>query len=177
MHRGGAAMSEPQQGSGTADQGPGVLVRPPLLYTGTLIAAVAIDLLVLRGVGSTFGLTGGPRFLLGLGFLIIGVVLMAAAMTRFGRAGTPVRTSEATQALVTDGVYRLSRNPIYLGLTANYLGITILADAPVALLLLVPVLLVMRFGVIAREERYLSRKYGETYLAFRRRTGRWLGPI
>lgn len=160
-----------------ADRGPGVLVRPPLLYVGTLVLAVVFDLLAMPPPFETFGLSGGARLFLGMALLLAGIVLMAAAMRRFASAGTPVRTSEATRTLVTTGIYRLSRNPIYLGLTANYLGIAVLADAPVALALLAVVLVVMRYGVIAREERYLEDKYNDAYRTFKRRTGRWLGPL
>ncbi|MFP4004320.1 MAG: methyltransferase family protein [Alphaproteobacteria bacterium] len=159
------------------DHGPGVLVRPPLLYMGALVLGVALDLAVMPASLDSLGLSGGARLLLGMALLAAGIFLMAAAMRRFAKAGTPVRTSEAVETLVTGGIYRLTRNPIYLGLTANYLGISVLADAPAALALLAIVLPVMRYGVIGREERYLEGKYGDAYRAFKRRTGRWLGPV
>lgn len=168
---------QPETTQVPADRGPGVFVRPPLLYAGTLVLALFIDGLVMPEVYRSFGFSGGMRFALGIGLLLVGIAFMAPAMRRFGAEGTPVRTSEATTTLVTTGIYRLSRNPIYMGLTANYLGICILTDTPVALALLIPVLFIMRFGVIAREERYLEGKYGETYRDFKRRTGRWLGPV
>jgi protein-S-isoprenylcysteine O-methyltransferase Ste14 len=169
--------TQPGKTETVEDKGPGVMVRPPLLYMGALVLGVILDLWLMPASFDSFGLAGGARLILGFGFLFAGIGLMAAAMRRFAAAGTPVRTSEPVQALVTGGIYRFSRNPIYLGLTANYLGIAVLADAPVALALLVIVLLVMRYGVIGREERYLERKYAESYRDFKRRTGRWLGPL
>lgn len=170
-------MTSIQSQEPDADHGPGVAVRPPLLYMGVLAAGVALDLTVMPPALDSLGLSGGARLLSGFTFLAAGIFFMAAGMRRFAKAGTPVRLSEPVQALVTDGIYRLSRNPIYVGLTANYLGISVLADAPAALALLAVVLPVMHFGVIAREERYLERKFGDAYRAYKRRTGRWLGPL
>lgn len=151
---------------------PGVLVRPPLMFLGALAV----------GWGLSFVLPppfilGGWRFAAGAAALMLGIGLMAGAIRRLALAGTPLRTSEAVTALVTGGLYRLSRNPIYLGLIANYTGLALLIGAPWALVLLIPVLIVLRFGVIAREERYLERKFGEDYRSYKIRVGRWLGPL
>ena len=90
------------------------------------------------------------------------------------RAGTNIRPDLPTTALVTEGPFRFTRNPLYLGLTLMYAGIALLIPGTWPLLLLVPVLLVMRWGVIAREERYLERKFGEPYRAYLGRVRRWL---
>jgi protein-S-isoprenylcysteine O-methyltransferase Ste14 len=75
---------------------------------------------------------------------------------------------------VTSGPYRLSRNPGYLGLALVYAGIAILSGALWALATLGPTLIVVDRGVILPEERYLSRRFGEEYSCYRRRTRRWL---
>jgi protein-S-isoprenylcysteine O-methyltransferase Ste14 len=69
-----------------------------------------------------------------------------------------------TTALVTEGPCRYSRNPLYVALTLLYLGVAFLVNALWILLLIVPVLVVIRYGIIAREEAYLTRKFGEAYL-------------
>jgi protein-S-isoprenylcysteine O-methyltransferase Ste14 len=79
-----------------------------------------------------------------------------------------------TTALVTEGPFRYSRNPIYLALTLLYVGVALLINALWILLLIVPVLLVIRYGVIAREEAYLTRKFGDTYRQYTARVQRWL---
>jgi protein-S-isoprenylcysteine O-methyltransferase Ste14 len=68
-----------------------------------------------------------------------------------------------TTALVTAGPFRYSRNPIYVALTLLYLGVAFLVNTLWILLLVVPVLVVIRYGVIAREEAYLTRKFGDAY--------------
>ncbi|MFM0854367.1 methyltransferase family protein, partial [Escherichia coli] len=72
------------------------------------------------------------------------------------------------------GPYRFSRNPIYLGFAITYVGLAVAMDSWVALLLLLPCLAVVDRFVIAREERYLSAKFGAPYDAYRQRVRRWL---
>jgi protein-S-isoprenylcysteine O-methyltransferase Ste14 len=79
-----------------------------------------------------------------------------------------------TTVLVTEGPFRYSRNPIYLALTLLYLGVAFLVNAWWILLLVVPVLLVIRYGVIAREEVYLARKFGDAYRQYTTQVRRWL---
>jgi protein-S-isoprenylcysteine O-methyltransferase Ste14 len=79
-----------------------------------------------------------------------------------------------TKALVTDGLYAYSRNPIYIALTLIYLGLTIAANSVWSIVFLVPILVIIRYGVIAREERYLERKFGDAYAEYRKRVRRWI---
>jgi protein-S-isoprenylcysteine O-methyltransferase Ste14 len=99
---------------------------------------------------------------------------MAAALGRFRRAGTPVETYRPTTALVTEGIYRRTRNPMYVALTLLYAGIGFAANSLWTLGFLPPLLLVMRYGVIAREERYLTRRFGTRYLDYQGSVRRWL---
>ena len=81
---------------------------------------------------------------------------------------------ETFTALVTEGPFQFSRNPIYLALTLIYCGIGMAADSGWVLGLVVPVLAVMRYGVIAAEERYLEAKFGEAYRHYKGHVRRWL---
>jgi protein-S-isoprenylcysteine O-methyltransferase Ste14 len=87
--------------------------------------------------------------------------------------GTPVIPWRETRRLVVSGPYRFSRNPDYLGQTLVAGGLGLLLTAPWVLLALVPALLLVRYGVIAREERYLERRFGEEYRQFCARVNRW----
>jgi protein-S-isoprenylcysteine O-methyltransferase Ste14 len=148
---------------------PGVIAPPPLIYLGGLGIGFLLEALL---PGGSFP----PAVSWGLGgiLLVVGAVLQGSFVTWFRRAGTPVPPYARTTALVTDGPYRLSRNPGYLGFALAYAGIALLADAPWVLLPLPFVLVVMQQGVIVREERYLERLFGQDYLDFRARTRRWL---
>jgi protein-S-isoprenylcysteine O-methyltransferase Ste14 len=148
---------------------PGVVAPPPLIYLGGLAIGFGLEALL---PGGSF-----PDIVSwGLGGVLVaaGAVLQGWFVLRFRWAGTPVPPYARTTALVTDGPYRLSRNPGYLGFTVMYAGIALLADAPWVLLPLPFVLVVMQQGVIVREERYLERLFGQEYLDFKRRTRRWL---
>lgn len=155
----------------TAPDRPGVIAPPPLIYLGFLLAGWAVDaLLDLPG----FGLASGLRRGLALALVIGGLVLDGVAAGHFRRLGTPPEPWKPTTALATDGLYRFSRNPIYLGFAVTYAGFAVGMDSPAALAGLIPCLLVIDRFVIRREERYLAGKFGAAYEAYRARVRRWL---
>jgi protein-S-isoprenylcysteine O-methyltransferase Ste14 len=99
---------------------------------------------------------------------------MRSFVQAFQRAGTPLDPYKPSATIVTDGPYRLTRNPGYLGMTVTYVGIALLANAPGALAPLPIALAVLDRGVIAREEQYLERKFGPSYLEYKHRVRRWI---
>jgi protein-S-isoprenylcysteine O-methyltransferase Ste14 len=103
-----------------------------------------------------------------------GFGIIFAAARRFNAAGTNIPPNLPTTALVVDGIYRRTRNPLYLGTTLIYLGLGVAAGSFWAIGLAVPLLWVINVGVIAREERYLERKFGEAYRAYKARVRRWV---
>ena len=90
------------------------------------------------------------------------------------RAGSNVPTNMPTTSIVDTGPYRFTRNPIYLGMMLGLVGLAIAFDSLWLLVMLVPFFLVIRYGVVAREEAYLERKFGEIYRRYRARVRRWL---
>jgi protein-S-isoprenylcysteine O-methyltransferase Ste14 len=93
---------------------------------------------------------------------------------RFSAAGTNIPPTLPTTALVVTGPYRWSRNPLYLAMILVYVGLGIAALSLWALLLAVPLVLLLNYGVIIREEAYLERKFGADYRAYRERVRRWI---
>jgi protein-S-isoprenylcysteine O-methyltransferase Ste14 len=75
---------------------------------------------------------------------------------------------------VATGPFRFSRNPLYVALTLIYVGLALLTNALWVLVLIVPVLLLMHYGVVRREERYLEAKFGDAYRAYRSSVRRYL---
>lgn len=148
------------------------IVRPPLLYFFAIVGGVVLERLLPLGDADSNVIPSGT--FVGTLAIIAGFAVFAAAMRGFSRAETNVPTTMPTTAIVTCGVYRFSRNPIYLGMTLFYLGLSFVLQNVYMLILLVPVLLVMRYGVIAREEAYLERKFGEDYLSYKQKVRRWL---
>ena len=150
---------------------PGVIAPPPLIFLGFLAAGWAFEAFV-----ETYGLGLDPmvRRAAALGLIAVGLVLEGAAAGLFRRLKTAIHPWKPSTALATTGVYRFSRNPIYLGFALTYVGLAIGLDSPVALLLLAPCLVVIDRLVIAREERYLEAVFGEPYRAYRASVRRWL---
>lgn len=148
----------------------GVIARPPLLFLGALLLGLGGDRLLPVAV------LGGNLILWTVGGLLIlvGVALMAAGIRSFFRAATPVPTNEPTRALVTTGVHGSTRNPIYLGMFLIYGGIGVAAHSTWVVVLTLPLAILIRYGVIAREEVYLERRFGDAYLDYKRRVRRWL---
>lgn len=148
---------------------PAIPVKPPYLYLSALTAGLALDCLL----GLDF--LGLPaQMLCGVPLLVAGMILMNAAMAAFARAETPVATDRPTRRLVMYGPFSRTRNPVYIALTLIYAGLSVMFDAPMALLSLAPLLWFMDRRVIPAEEAYLLAKFGEPYRAYLARVRRWL---
>ncbi len=148
---------------------PGVVAPPPLVYALSL----AVGLLLHR----LFPVKVLPRAVarpLGRTSAILSCVLALSALFQMRRAGTSVDPRQSVSVLVTGGPFRLTRNPLYLSFTLLYAGIALLVNSLWALLFLPGALIVIRRGVIDREERYLERKFGEQYLGYKARVRRWI---
>ena len=115
-----------------------------------------------------------PKVLIGVMVFAAGLALAIWAFVTFRRAGTRVETTEPTMAIVTHGPYRFTRNPIYLGMFLGQTGLAIGFDNLWILAMLIPFHLVLRYGVVAREEAYLEHKFGDVYSAYKSRVRRWL---
>lgn len=153
------------------DDNPGVIAPPPLLFGAALGAGLALDILLLR---TQTGLAGTLRYGLAILLLTAAGVLIAGALWGFRRAGTNAAPWQPSTAIVTDGVYASTRNPMYLAMVFVYLAIAIAADSIIALLFLIPLLVAIQYGVVMREERYLEAKFGERYRAYKHAVRRWI---
>jgi protein-S-isoprenylcysteine O-methyltransferase Ste14 len=150
----------------------GVIARPPRLFLLALLLGHALDhLLPLRSVGSDGGV---GRWIIGGILFLSGVALTTAGIRNFSRARTPVPTIEPTRTLVMTGIHGWSRNPIYVGLFFMYSGIGVATQSPWTLILLLPLAITIRYGVVAREEVYLERRFGDAYRTYKARVRRWL---
>ena len=149
----------------------GVIAPPPLIFATAFLAGYALDRLVRwpRPHGAT-----GLQLSLAIFLALVGAGLAIAAVREFRRARTNVLPERPTTAIAEGGVYRFTRNPMYLGLACLYAALAVALDRPVILALLPPVLLVIHFGVVRREERYLTAKFGVAYIHYRARTPRWI---
>ena len=152
---------------------PGVPFPPPFLFAAGFLAGLAIERWGLRlrvddpELRPLFVLLGWIGIALGLTFTMWGLLT-------FLRARTAIIPTRPARSLVVAGPYRFSRNPMYVGLTALYLGIALLFNVAWPILLLPIVLYALYLIVIRREERYLASAFAGDYAEYRRRVRRWL---
>lgn len=149
---------------------PGVIAPPPDIYVGMLLLGFAIHAISPIGVFST----PGVHVVLGGILLVLGIALARWAFLTFRKLGTTANPRKSSEALATSGPFRFSRNPIYVAMTGLYLGLAFLANSAWPLILLAPLLLLMDWGVIRREERYLSVRFGDAYANYKSRVRRWM---
>jgi protein-S-isoprenylcysteine O-methyltransferase Ste14 len=150
---------------------PGVIAPPPLLFLGMLLLAWAVEA---WGRRVPTGLPRAGRAVAAVLLVAAGVALLVGAVRRFRAARTHPEPWKPSTAVVASGVYRHTRNPMYVGMTLVYLALALAFDSGVALLLVAPLLALVRWGVIAREERYLEGKFGDDYRRYRASVRRWL---
>jgi len=153
-----------------ADDHAHVVVLPPILHGG----AILLGVLAGRWLGGSFGRVGPTRITVGGLLLLAGLAGGLFFFRSFRRTGQEPSPHTPTPALSFDGPFRFTRNPAYISLAAFQAGLGLLLDNPWIVGLLLPVLVVMHYGVVLREEEYLERKFGEEYLAYKRRVRRWL---
>lgn len=148
---------------------PGVIVRPPLLYGAAFIAALVLHWFwPLPILGHSIALWPS------IALLVLALAIVIPGRGALKAVGTNVDPSLPTTAIATSGPFRLSRNPLYVGLTLFYLGLTLAFNTWWGVVLLGPILGIMHRGVVLREERYLEHKFGEHYRQYRSRVRRYL---
>jgi protein-S-isoprenylcysteine O-methyltransferase Ste14 len=166
------AMSEQHSThNGTA----GIIARPPILFLAALLLGFASDHLL--RLPFPVARTGWVHWVSAINagaLILMGIAVFAASIRNFSDAATPVQGTRPTRALVTSGIHGWSRNPIYLGMFLVYGGVGIATRSPWILILTLPLAITIRYGVVAREEAYLERRFGDAYRAYKARVRRWL---
>ena len=163
------AVSERPSTHVTSDLANLGLIRPPLVYLVSLIAGALLQL------AKPFSFL--PPMLavpLGASLVALAIALFVYSVAKFRAAGTPVPARKPTTAIVRTGPYRFSRNPIYLAFSLLQLGIAIWMNSLWLLATLVGAVALIHYVVIAREERYLERRFGAEYLNYKASVRRWL---
>jgi protein-S-isoprenylcysteine O-methyltransferase Ste14 len=148
---------------------PNVKIIPPLVYLAGLIIGFAANIwMAIKVVPNSIAWIFG-------GILIIcGAALPGSALFKFKQVGTTVRPDRAARTLVTAGPYKLTRNPMYLGLAIVYLGIAIAGQSVWALILLPVVLAIIQRWAIEPEEAFLERRFGAQYISYKEKVRRWI---
>jgi len=145
------------------------IMRPPLLHLGSIVLGLLLHFvwpirLVPRAVNVPLGIVT----------VLIAVALFVYAVRTFRTAGTPVPGNLPTTTIVRTGPYRFSRNPICLAFSLVQLGVAFCVNSLWLLVTLIPVVALMSYVVIAREEQYLETRFPSDYLPYKDSARRWL---
>ena len=143
---------------------------PPFVYVGFLLIGLVID----RVFALNPAIPGDLRLWLGGAAIAAGLATMLAGLLAFRKAGNNVEPWRAASGIVATGVYRYTRNPMYLGLALGMFGLAVAANSLGGLITLPLSIIVIRTQVIAREEAYLAAKFGESYRDYCRHVRRWI---
>lgn len=155
----------------TKQDSPGVYIPPPLIYALTFIAAIFIQKSVyIDDALFRLRLTRG----IGILFLIAAFFFLASSLAKFFKTRNTVILIKPASSLQTDGVYAISRNPMYVGLLFIYLGITCFIGNWWNIILIPLLIFIMQAYVIKSEEKYLERAFGNEFIEYKKRVRRWL---
>ena len=153
---------------------PGVIAPPPIIALATCLLGLVLDWIlpsffILRGI-----LGFGTRLIVGAVLIASGATIAGLAIRSFLRAGTNVDPWKPAVSLVTTGIFAYTRNPMYLALILILAGLAIALASDWMVVLLVPAALILHFGVVKREERYLAAKFGESYRDYMSKVSRYV---
>ena len=155
----------------TKKDSPGVYLPPPLIYVLTFIAAILIQKKI-KVDDQFFHLQVAK--ITGMAFLIFALVFLIKSLTQFFRTKNTLILIKPASSLQTNGIYKLTRNPMYAGLALVYLGISCFIGNWWNILLFPLLLLIVQNFVILKEEKYLERRFGQDYLDYKAAVRRWL---
>ena len=150
---------------------PGIYVPPPIVFVLTFLAAVFIQKKAPINDSLFHQL---PTKIVGAGFLVIALFFLLRSLRQFFLSKNTLVTIMPTNSLQTNGIYNITRNPMYIGLAILYLGISCLIGNWWNILLFPLLLLLIQEYMIKREEKYLERRFGQEYLDYKSKVRRWL---
>ena len=155
----------------TSSDNPGVIAFPPLIWAVGAVISVLIHFFVIQ-----VPIMNNYRICLvcGIVAVILAPTLALSALITMKAAGTNVDPAKPALTIVRGGPFRFTRNPMYLALCLLQVALGFFLNDWITLLFVVPLALILHYGVILREERYLTAKFGEPYLELKREVRRWI---
>ena len=162
-------ISESVNEHGTRDVA-GVRIPPPVIFIGFLGVGLTMHFVL----PISFKIPFGYRLALALSVLLPSGCLALGAYKGMHQKDTPFDPAKPTVAICCEGVFRISRNPMYLALVLLLTGIGFAMASPYLLMLSPLLLLVLDRMAVRPEEAYLTRKFGDAYLDYKRKVRRWL---
>lgn len=144
-----------------------VVTHPPFLLLFAIMAGIILEWI--------FPTYAGGRLFGWIGFFMFAaaVAIIKWSLKTFKAGNTSIPTDEPTDAIVTNGPYKYSRNPIYVAFLVGFIGLSFMADSVMMFLMVIPLFYTLALGVIIPEEEYLTEKFGDEYLAYKQKVRRW----
>ena len=155
----------------TERDNPGVIAFPPLIWLVGAIVSTLVHFFVVHLPITTNYRVG---LVCGIALMIVAPALALSALFTMRAAGTNVDPAKPALTIVRGGPFRFTRNPMYLALCLLQIALGFFLNDWITLLFVIPLFLILHFGVVLREERYLTAKFGEPYLQLKRQVRRWL---
>ena len=156
---------------GSKTDSPGVYIPPPLFYVLIFLIALFIQKKVpLKD--SVFHLQ--ITKIAGISLFVISLFFLITSLRKFFQSKNTLILIKPASSLQTNGIYNISRNPMYVGLSIVYLGITCFIGNWWNIILFPLLLLILQEYIINREEKYLIRRFGQAYLDYKSKVRRWL---
>ena len=149
---------------------PGVIAFPPLIWLVSAGISMMVHFFLVRLPIMNYR----ASLICGIVLVILAPTLAFSALVTMKTAGTNVNPAKPALTIVRGGPFRFTRNPMYLALCLLQIALGFFLNDWITMLFVVPVALILHYGVILREERYLSAKFGEPYVELKRDVRRWL---
>ena len=153
----------------TTDDNPGVIAFPPFIWLASAVIGALVHFFLIRLPIMSYS----ACLVCGIALIILAPTLALWALVTMKAAGTNVAPAKPALTIVRGGPFRFTRNPMYLALCLLQVALGFFLNDWITLLFVVPLALIMLYGVILREERYLTAKFGEPYLQLKREVRRW----
>jgi protein-S-isoprenylcysteine O-methyltransferase Ste14 len=144
-------------------------INPPHYFLGSLVLMAAVDRLP-WGVG----VLPAPWPWIGIGPVVAGITAALLAARQFAAAGTNIVPLTESTALVTDGMFAHSRNPMYLGMVFTLVGVALLLNSALPWLVVVGFVIIIKWRFIRHEEALMQQTFGDRYRQYCARVRRWM---
>ena len=154
----------------TTDDNPGVIAFPPLIWLVSAVISALVHFFLIRVPIMSYR----ACLVCGIVLVILVPTLALSALVTMKAAGTNVDPAKPALTIVRGGPFRFTRNPMYLALCLLQVALGFFLNDWITLLFVIPLALILHYGVVLREERYLTAKFGEPYLELKRQVRRWL---
>ena len=156
-------------------RGAGVRFPPPLIFIAAILLGVFLNAYLLTVPIAPDSISVPSIFIvLGVAFVVIAAVLVLSALYQLRKARTSIEPWKPTSHIVSDGIFGISRNPIYLAFICIDVGCALLLNNLWVLLTLIPAIWGIKVWVIEKEEQYLQQKFADQYSEYCARVRRWL---